>query len=139
MSMTTISASKISPISSPSATRDWRATTTGASRQPWRRGRRAWSNGTAWREGAKADTLQFALTHLVPGLNRGRQSISRAKAEAAERKAKLGSGARALRSQHSAEFSEMDELERAIAAAESAVEAAHEEVRVETSMTPWSR
>jgi hypothetical protein len=70
-------------------------------------------------EGMKADTSQFAQNDLLPTLNRAREAISRAKAEVAARRAKP--------KQH---VDEIGELEEAIAAAESAVEAAYEEVRL---------
>src|SRR5262245_29509787 len=47
------------------------------------------ASGKFTAEGVKADALQFALADLVPGLHKARQAISSAKAEAAERRAKL--------------------------------------------------
>jgi len=88
------------------------------------RSRRNAASGRFTPEGMKADVQQFALNDLLPALHRGRQSISKAKVELAERKAKLASR----------QDGEIDELEEAIAAAESAVEAAHEEVRVEAGL-----
>src|SRR5262249_14178545 len=84
-------------------------------------------------EGAKADALQFARSDLLPGLHRAWESITRAKLELAQRKAKLsgkldasrrGISLGELKEQHAAEIDQVDELEEAIAAAESAVEAA---------------
>lgn len=75
-------------------------------------------------EGMKADALQFARSHLLPTLHRARETISKAKAEVAEGRANLASG----------HDSEIEQLKQAIAAAESAVEAAHEEVRVEAGV-----
>src|SRR5262245_32489718 len=40
-------------------------------------------------EGVKDDVLRFALDNLIPSLHKARQSIAKAKAEAADRKAKL--------------------------------------------------
>jgi hypothetical protein len=77
------------------------------------------SNGRLTQEGMKADALQFASSDLLPALDRARETISRAKAELADCRVKL-------RHQHA---DEVDELEEAIAAAESAVEAAYGEVR----------
>jgi hypothetical protein len=64
-------------------------------------------------------TRQWAAA-LLSGLQRSRQTISRARAELADRKAKLPSG----------RDPEVYELEKAIAAAESAVDAACEEIRL---------
>ena len=86
--------------------------------------RRNAASGKLTPEGMKADVHQFALNDLLPALHRGRQSISKAKAELADRKAKLASR----------QDGEIDELEEAIAAAELAVEAAREEIRVETGV-----
>ena len=147
--------------------------------------------------GVKDDALKFALNDLVPSLHKARQTIKKAKAEAAERRSKLKlegpdksdaaaavrradirdqlramkpeeqtqffarlgdnvppevamaimempaslSGvpksrydlmrAGALQAQYGSEIAEIAELERAIAAAESAVEAGRDEVRSE--------
>jgi hypothetical protein len=75
-------------------------------------------------QGVKADARQFALNHLLPELHRGRESISRAKSVLGDRKANLAS-------RHDGEI---DELEDAIAAAESAVDAACEELKVEAGV-----
>jgi chromosome segregation ATPase len=79
-------------------------------------------------EGMKADALQFAQNDLLPGLNRTLQTISKAKTELAECKAKINHQEGDIRHY----FSDIDELKEAIAAADSAVQAAHEELRVET-------
>jgi hypothetical protein len=79
------------------------------------------ANGRLTQEGMKADAFQFARNHLLPALDRGRETISRAKAEVVARRAKP-------KHQH---VDEISELEEAIAAAESAVDAAYEEVRIE--------
>jgi hypothetical protein len=71
------------------------------------------ASGRLTEEGMKADALQFARNDLLPALDRARETINRAKGELADRKAKLAS---------------RHDLEEAIASAESAVEAAHEEV-----------
>ena len=47
------------------------------------------ANGKFTREGARDDALTFALSDLIPSLHRARMTIKRAKAEVAERKAKL--------------------------------------------------
>jgi hypothetical protein len=87
--------------------------------------------------------LQFARSDLLPGLHRAWESISRAKVELAARKAKLsgkldasrqGLSLGALKERHRAEIDQVDELEEAIAAAESAVVAAREEVRLEAGV-----
>jgi hypothetical protein len=85
------------------------------------------ANGKFTPEGAKSAALQFARRDLLPELHRARESISRAKIELAERKAKIPPNKLGA----SATIAEIDELDEAIAAAESAVEAAREEVRVE--------
>jgi hypothetical protein len=84
------------------------------------RNQRNAASGRLTQEGMKADASQFVHNDLLPTLNRARETISRAKAEVAARRAKP-------KHQHVAEISE---LEEAIAAAESAVEAAYEEVRL---------
>jgi hypothetical protein len=84
------------------------------------RSQRNAANGRLTQDGLKADATQFARNDLLPALDRARDTISRAKGELAERRAKLSY-------QHG---DEIDELEEAIAAAESAVEAAYEEVRL---------
>jgi hypothetical protein len=88
------------------------------------RSRRSVGSGKFTADGAKGDVLKFAVNELLPELQRARQLIGGAKAELAERKAKLSAG----------HDGEKDELEEAIAAAESAVEAAREEIRVETGV-----
>jgi hypothetical protein len=90
------------------------------------------SRGKLTPEGMKADALQFALNDLLPGLDRAVQTITSAKAELGERKAKVNHQQRDNGFHH--DFPEIDELEEAIAAAESAVEAAREEVRVEAGV-----
>src|SRR6188472_4405027 len=75
--------------------------------------------GRLTQEGIKADASQFARNDLLPALDRARAIISRAKAEVVARRTKP-------KHQH---VDEISELEEAIAAAESAVEAAYEEVR----------
>ena len=94
--------------------------------------RRNAASGKFTPEGMKADALQFALNDLLPELHRALQTINRAKAELAERKAKVNHQEGDNGARHG--FSEIDELEEAIAAAESAVQAAHEELRVETGV-----
>src|SRR5262245_46059574 len=157
-------------------------------------------NGKFTPEGARDDLLQFALRDLVPALHKARQTIKKAKAEAAERRSKLRlegpdksdaaaavrradirsqlramkpeeqtqffadfgdnvppevvmaimempaslSGvprsrhdlirASALEARHGPEIAEIAELEEAVAAADSAVEAARDEVRIEAGV-----
>jgi hypothetical protein len=79
------------------------------------------AGGRLTEEGMKADALQFARNDLLPGLDRARETISRAKAELADRRAKF----------NHQDADELAEVEEAIAAAESAVDAAYEEVRIE--------
>jgi hypothetical protein len=164
------------------------------------RTRSAAASGRFTLEGVKDDALKFALTELIPGLHRARQTITKARAEAAERRSKLKlegpdksdaaaavrradirsqlramkpeeqtqffarlggnippevamaimempaalSGvpksrhdlitASALQAQHGAELAEIVELEEATTAAESAVEAARDEVRIEAGV-----
>ena len=99
------------------------------------RSRRNAATGKLTPEGMKADVLQFAGSDLLPGLDRARESISSAKAELAERKAKVKvQKAGNLDSSRHDVHADIDELEEAIAAAESAVEAALEEVRVEAGV-----
>jgi hypothetical protein len=101
------------------------------------RSRRNSASGKFTPEGMKADALQFAQNDLLPGLNRTLQTISKAQTELAECKAtlkhqdpdKLYASRRDF-----ADSAEIDELEEAIAAVESAVEAAREEVRVEAGV-----
>jgi hypothetical protein len=80
------------------------------------------ASGKLTQEGMKADAQEFAQKDLLPTLDRARETIRMAKRELADRKANLASR----------NDPEVDELEEAIAAAESAVEAACEEIRVET-------
>jgi hypothetical protein len=84
------------------------------------RNQRNAASGRLTQEGMKADASQFAHNDLLPTLNRARETISSAKAEVAARRAKP-------KHQH---VDEISELEEAIAVAESAVEAAYEEVRL---------
>jgi hypothetical protein len=70
--------------------------------------RRNATTGKLTPEGARADALQFARSELLPGLHRASESISRAKAELAQRKLTSGHDFNAQR------VDETDELQQAL-------------------------
>ncbi|HEY8442609.1 MAG TPA: hypothetical protein VIK79_14340 [Xanthobacteraceae bacterium] len=72
---------------------------------------------------------QFARNDLLPALDRAQETINRAKAEVGDRRTKLN--------HH--HVREINEFQEAIAAAESAVDVAYEEVRTEAGMSPHNR